>query len=72
MSPEEGHEIIRGLEHIWHEGRLKELGWFTLEKRRLWGDLIRAFPYPKGAYQKAGVGLFQWHVVTRHGVMALK
>ena len=31
---------------------------FSPEKRRLWGDLIAAFQYLKGAYRKAGEGLF--------------
>jgi len=48
--------MIRGLEHLSYEERLRGLGLFSLEKRRLW--LTAAFQYLKGACKKDGDNLF--------------
>ena len=50
--------MTRRLEHLSCEDRLRELGLFSLEKRRLQGGLTAAFQYLKGACKKAGEGLF--------------
>jgi len=51
-------KIIRGLEHLSYEDTLRELGLFSLEKRRLQGDLVVAFQYLKGSYKQEGSQLF--------------
>ena len=50
--------MIRGLETKPYGERLKELGMFSLEKRRLMGDMRALFKDMKGCHTEEGQDLF--------------
>jgi len=63
--------MIRRMEHLSYDNRLRELGLFSLEKRRLWGELNEALQYLNGAHKRAGEGLFTRACVIGQCIMVL-
>ena len=63
--------MLRGMEHLFYEDRLRDLGLFGLKRRRLPGDRIPAFQYLKGAYKKVERDFLQGNVVIGQERMVL-
>lgn len=51
-------KIIRRLQHLFYKERLREMGFFNLERRRPWEYFIAGFQYIQGACKKGGDTLF--------------
>ncbi|XP_064278193.1 uncharacterized protein LOC135301750 [Passer domesticus] len=50
-------KMIKGLENVSYEERLRKMGLFSLEKTRIKADLIDVYEYLKGGFQEDGARL---------------
>ena len=62
--------MMHGMEYPSYKGRLRKLLLFSLEKRRLQGNLIAAFRYLKEKIGKKGTDSSAGSVVIEQGRMA--
>lgn len=63
---------LKRKEHLSYKDGLRELGLFSLEKRKLWGDLRAAFQYLQAATRKLKRDFLQRDVLIEQGRRVLK
>lgn len=64
--------MLRRLEHLSYEQRMREPGLFSLEKSRVRGDLINADQYLEGGWQEDGARLLSVMPSNRTRINKLK
>ncbi|KAK4828134.1 hypothetical protein QYF61_023932 [Mycteria americana] len=60
--------MLKSLEHLKHEERLRELGPFSLEKRRVWANIINVYKYLKGSSKEECATSTCWDIEDNQGI----
>jgi len=65
-------KMMKQLEHVLSEEKPRELGLFSLEKKRPTANLVIVYEYLKGGSKECKVRLISWYLMNREDAIGIK